>query len=78
MAFQFYFCDASFVGWMVFMLQCGLVMAQHLSLGLSTHWYQLISEVNELFLKYACVLDITYSLPDHSALRKLLHSLQDW
>ena len=45
-AFQFYFSDASFVGWMVFMLQCGLVMAQHLSLALSTHWYQLISEVS--------------------------------
>jgi len=50
--FYFYFCDASFVGWMVFMLQCGLVMAQHLSLGLSTHWYQLISETILLFANY--------------------------
>jgi len=50
--FYFYFCDASFVGWMVFMLQCGLVMAQHMSLALSMHWYQLISEAILLFANY--------------------------
>jgi hypothetical protein len=42
----------SLFSWLLLVMQSGLVVAQHVSLCWSTHWYMLISEAILLFANY--------------------------
>ena len=58
MFFQTLFKEPSLILSVLLIVQSGLVMAQHISLTWSAHWYQLLSEALMLFSNYYALFKV--------------------
>ena len=56
--FQTLFKEPSLILSVLLIVQSGLVMAQHISLTWSSHWYQLLSEALMLFSNYYALFKV--------------------